>query len=292
MVSKQLNMYEGTSNSERAGTIQSEDDPPKFSKEPKQRGISVVILNKDRPEFIGPLIKNLITQKLLCEKQGIEIQVLIGDTGTDDPQVLALYEEIDGRCTVIKGLKYHFARLNNLISFTQAHCTNILFLNNDISFPAEKSILYSMFFHMEQRSSPGILGACLWYPDGRLQHGGIDFSRHSSTRSLPFHLHYRKEVPWVLFTSPGVVPSVTGACLMISSSLFEIIGGMNESYAVECQDVDLCLSARRLGFSCECINFGPIIHVENGTRPKGEENWSDRFQLLRRWGSFIEAHII
>lgn len=292
LVTNDLDIYDGTSNRERAKIVQCTDNPRKFSKEPKHRGISVVILNKDRLEFIAPLIKSLIRQKRLCEKQRIEIQLLIGDTGTRDPQVLALYDEMNGQCTVIKGLKYHFAALNNLISFNQVHCTNILFLNNDISFPEEKSIFCSMFSHMEQRSSPGILGACLWYPDGRLQHGGIDFFRDGSTRCLPFHLQYRKEVPWVSFTSPGVVPAVTGACLMISSSLFQIIGGMKESYAVECQDIDLCLSARRLGFSCECINFGPIIHVENGTRPKGEENWSDRFQLLRRWGSFIEAHII
>ena len=82
---------------------------------------------------------------------------------------------------------------------------------------------------------------------------------------------------------------MTGACLMVRSPVFAACGGFSTAYAAECQDVDLCLRARRLGQNVVLVNAGTIIHLENGTRPKQDENWKDRQLFMRRWSAFIEA---
>ena len=82
---------------------------------------------------------------------------------------------------------------------------------------------------------------------------------------------------------------MTGAFLMIDSDLFARVGGFDEEYEAECQDIDLCLRVRRLGVKCRVLDAGRLVHIENATRPKGEENWSDRALFLRRWSSYIET---
>lgn len=287
-----LALYKYTSNIERARMIQKPEPPTGFCEKPTHRGISVVILNKDKPEYIVPLLRNILVQKARCAQVGVEIQLLVGDTGSTDTKVLAVYEELKNDCVIEMGLEYHFSRCNNLIAFSKAHCEYVLFLNNDIVFPDGETPFLSMFEHIKAHTSTGALGACLWYPNGTIQHAGIDFFRSRKIRCLPFHVSAREKVTHNALHSPGIVPAITGACLMMPSDLFERIGGMNERYTAESQDVDLCLSVRRFGFECECMNFGQIIHIENGTRPKGEENWADRRLFLRKWGAFIEADII
>jgi GT2 family glycosyltransferase len=70
--------------------------------------------------------------------------------------------------------------------------------------------------------------------------------------------------------------------------LFAKVGGFDERYAAECQDSDLCLRVNRLGVGCRVLDAGPLVHIENATRPKGEENWLDRALFIRRWSSYIE----
>ena len=79
---------------------------------------------------------------------------------------------------------------------------------------------------------------------------------------------------------------------MTSFYLFEAVGGMDEAYQAECQDVALCLSLDRIGFYSLIVFTGNVIHIENGTRDKGEECWKDRRRFLRKWGSYIESRFL
>jgi len=85
------------------------------------------------------------------------------------------------------------------------------------------------------------------------------------------------------------VKAVTGAFLMIKADLFESVDGFDEIYQAECQDVDLCLKVHRLGKRIGMCDVGPLVHLENATRPKGEENWRDRSIFIRRWSTYLES---
>ena len=82
--------------------------------------------------------------------------------------------------------------------------------------------------------------------------------------------------------------AVTGACLLTRSALFADVGGFDEVYRTECQDIALCLAMRRRGFKMAVINAGRIIHLENATRPAGSEDWHDRQRFVRKWASFMD----
>ena len=76
---------------------------------------------------------------------------------------------------------------------------------------------------------------------------------------------------------------------MVRSGLFAQVGGFDEAYQAECQDVDLCLRLKRLGYDIQIGDFGRLVHLENATRPTGEENWEDRSLYMRRWSGFVST---
>jgi hypothetical protein len=49
------------------------------------------------------------------------------------------------------------------------------------------------------------------------------------------------------------------------------------------------LKLKRLGYDIQIGDFGRLIHLENATRPTGEENWEDRTLYMRRWSGFVST---
>jgi GT2 family glycosyltransferase len=289
----ELEPYAKTSNPARARRAEGvTGHPAGFVHAQRREGISVIILNKDKPEYICPLLESLVRQKRACGAAGIAVEILVGDTGSTSPQVWSTYEALAAEVTVVRDLKYHFSRCNNRVAFGASTCSQLLFLNNDIILPEGVDVLGTLWRRMVEKPELGAQGVCLWFPDGTIQHAGMDFFREPEVRGLSFHPHARERHDPAVFPSPGKLGAVTGAFLHMPSHLYGKVGGMLEDYGAECQDVDLCLAVRRLGYEIECINVGHVIHIENGTRPKGEENWADRRLFLRRWNAFLEATIL
>jgi GT2 family glycosyltransferase len=142
---------------------------------------------------------------------------------------------------------------------------------------------------LEKDAFRGIVGTLLRYPDDRIQHEGISFFREGPLRGLCYHPGHRQRLEPPRTGTAVSTPAVTGACMMIKSALFQRLDGFDEEYAEECQDVDLCLAARRLGFSTHLVYPGRVVHLENATRPKDSEEWPDRQRFVRKWGAFVEA---
>jgi GT2 family glycosyltransferase len=282
-------LYNNTTNLERASLVLEQSQKSSFTQKPECRGISVVILNKDKPERIVPLLQNLERQKACCAQAGIEIQILVGDTGSTDPKVLEFYDAINNDCSITKELDYHFSKCNNLIAFTKARCENVLFLKSNIVFPSEDTPLLRMYEYISKQPSTGVLGTYLWHPDGSVSHAGMDFFLDKEKRVLSSHPFTCESLVHNALNTTMSAAAVTGACLLIPSHLFELVGGFNDRYNVECQDIDLCFSVRRLGFQCECMNIGHVIYGENSECPEDAENSADWSLFLRRWRSFVEA---
>lgn len=252
-------------------------------------GLAVLILTKDRPEYILPLTHALIAAEPAFAALGLELRIIIGDTGSEDQEVLALYRSLPACCRLITGLDYQFSRCNNQLLAHAQDLDTVLFLNNDIAFDDAADALLQLRTAVHAEPAIGIVGALLQFPDGTVQHQGIAAFEQGPLRG--FVHHPGAHAPTTL--KPGeqrTCLAVTGALLMARSDALQVTGGFDESYAAECQDVDLCLAAARGGFASAVQHVGKIIHYENGTREIGEENWADRRRLMRRWHNWIEAH--
>jgi len=274
----------------RAAEINEGRQWPNLVTQCRRPGLSIIILNLNKPELIVPLLGQLRCQQDHFKQHGITLEIVIGDTGSTSLETIACLQELQKNldCVVLFDLPYNFSRCNNRLAYEHSSCEMLLFLNNDIILSSD-TMLLDLYQSASRRSDVGIFGALLFFPDGSVQHAGVDFIRDLEFRGLCYHplSHTRKSVE--SFPKEIEAPAVTGAFLCIRSILFQEIGGFDERYSAECQDIDLCLAALRHGFPSLTLNLGATVHLENSTRPKNEENWADRQRFLRKWGSFIEA---
>ena len=282
-----LDPYAAADNWSRAAAVEAQPpDIPRASRDWRP-GLSVVILSLDRYELIGPLIDQLLEARSRLEASGHALQVIIGDTGSKDGRVLGKYEEHRAEITAVRGLRYHFSRCNNRLFSEHVVFGKVLFLNNDIIFADAAESLLALVREMDGAPDVGVVGAILTYPDGRVQHAGIDFLRSGPLRGLPYHPRHRQSAEALgVVARASDCPAVTGACRAIRSRLFADLGGFDEGYRTEGQDAALCLAAWRVGYRCRLVPAGRIDHLENATRPAGSEDWFDRQRFVRRWGSF------
>lgn len=279
-------MYAGTTNLQRAEAISTTAPTPPPSTRP---GLAVAILNLDRPDLLLPLLDVLAEGPAVFGAAGLEFRVLVGDTGSTDPAVLARYARATDEpwLQVVAGMSYQFSRCNNELLDLAGDLDRYLLLNNDVVLPSVVPLL-EMARHFDSHERVGVVGLRLDFPDGSIQHAGIDFFTQGDFAWLPFHPgggthsdHRPGRAQDLLAT--------TGAALMTRADLWWLIGGLDDSYEMECQDVDYCLAARRLGATVKVLDAGPVVHLENATRGGGSQHADDRRLFLRRWRSFLEA---
>jgi GT2 family glycosyltransferase len=189
--------------------------------------------------------------------------------------------------TVEYGMKYQFSRCNNDL-FRNVRTNTVLFLNNDVLINDNPESIKMAYDLLHSNENTAAVSAVLHFENGTLQHGGIDFLHIPSHEGFCYHPGAQQ--PWE--SQPGrsfPMAAGTGAFLMVRSELFARVGGFDEAYQAECQDVDLCLKLKRLGYDIQIGDFGRLVHLENATRPIGEENWQDRSLYMRRWSGFVST---
>lgn len=279
-------MYADTSNLDRAEAITTTAPQPV---PPHRPGLAVAILNLDRSDLLLPLLDVLAEGPAAFAAVGMEFQVLVGDTGSTDAAVLERYARAaeEPWLQVRTGMTYQFSRCNNQLLAEAANLDRYLLLNNDVVLPSIDPLL-EMAQHFDSHERVGVVGIRLDFPDGTVQHAGIDFFPDGEFARLPYH-------PGGGTNSdhrPGRamdLMATTGAALMTRADLWWRIGGLDEAYEAECQDVDFCLAARRLGATVKVLDAGPVVHLESATRDQGAHNVADRRLFLRRWRSFLDA---
>jgi GT2 family glycosyltransferase len=143
-----------------------------------------------------------------------------------------------------------------------------------------------MYVALNDDQKTGIVGSFLTYPDGRLQHGGVSIIEEGDSKGLCYHPGHGTVFKKPAINSVISISAVTGACLLIRSDLFVSCGMFDIQYETEAQDIDLCFQARRLGYQSLLCYPGEVQHLENATRPKGEENNQDRARFVRKWAVF------
>ena len=170
----------------------------------------------------------------------------------------------------------------------------LLFLNPDCICLPDLSKKLGEF--LEHYPRVGIVGGMLLGEDGKEQGGGRRaeptiwraFTRASGLwrlwRRSDFHLEYQK-----ISEEPVEVDAVSGACLMIRREVFKEIGGFDEGYFLHCEDLDLCVSAKRRGWQVFSCSAARVFHSKGvcGTGKSLFVEWHKHKGMLR----FFQKHI-
>jgi GT2 family glycosyltransferase len=157
---------------------------------------------------------------------------------------------------------FNFSRKCN-VGASAATGAVLLFLNDDTEL-IEPDSIQQMVGYLEE-TDLGMVGAKLRFADGRVQHAGHVYP------GCPAHALYRwpdsSVGPHRMMLVARECSGVTAAASAMRRELFESLGGFNEAFPVNFNDVDLCLRVRRAGYR---IVWSPHIewfHFESVTRP-------------------------
>jgi GT2 family glycosyltransferase len=222
--------------------------------------VTVVIPTRNRADLLHTCIEGLKRANYP------DLNVIIIDNESDDPETIALLEGLRGEgCSVVSVAgPFNFSALNN-VAAKVARAEFLCFLNNDVEM-IDRDWL-ALLVRQATRPDIGAVGARLLYPDRTVQHAGV----FTGIGGGAGHGHrFQREEDGGYFHRahlPQRVSAVTAACLVVSREKFRSVGGFDEeNFPVAFNDVDLCLKLNQMGWQSFYEPRATLIHHESKSR--------------------------
>ena len=201
-------------------------------------------------------------------------EMILIENNSTDPETFRYYESLadDPRIRVVRYEGgFNYSAINNF-GFQHAKGDQILLLNNDTEVLSPDWIQEMLMF--AQREDVGAVGAKLYYPDHTIQHAGLGVGILNVAGH--YHRGFDGDAPGYFgrLAYAQNVTAVTGACLMIPRRVYEAVHGLDESFAVAFNDVDLCMRVREAGYLVVFTPFAELTHYEFTSR--GQEDTPEK----------------
>ena len=228
----------------------------------KKAPISIVIPTRDHGADVDRCLRSIF------ERDGYgDFEVLLVDNGSTDRASLRTFEGWAQRDDRVRVLRYdhpfNFSSINNY-AVAQSSSEYLLFLNNDTE--VITSDWLEAMVEQAQRPSIGVVGALLFYPDNTVQHAGVIVGLGGVAGHG--HKDYPRSHPgyFGMLRAINNYSALTAACVMMRRSVFDEVGGFDESLAVAFNDVDLCLKVRDAGYNNVYLPHVQLYHFESKSR--------------------------
>jgi GT2 family glycosyltransferase len=139
----------------------------------------------------------------------------------------------------------------------------LLLMNSDV-LPDKPGWLGAMTRFYDSTTNVGALAPKLLYEDGSIQNAGMYFYRQPGM-DLWTDAHYYRGLHRAFPPAnvPRRVPLVSGACLMISTALYQELGGLQGRYVQgDYEDSDLCMRLMEMGRDNWYLPEAEVFHLE------------------------------
>ncbi len=253
--------------------------------------VSIMIPNKDHVPDLELCLKSVYS---LSTYKNFEVIVI--ENNSTQASTFEFYAEAQKKYPRLRVIRwereFNYSAINNF-GFEHAKGEYVILLNNDIEILTPSWIEEMLMF--TQRSDVGAAGMMLYYPDDTVQHAGVilglgDVAGHS-------HKYFKRgdEGYFLRLTVAQNYSAVTAAAMMVKSSVYREVGGLEESYAVAFNDVDLCMKIRRAGYNIVWTPYAEAYHYESKSRgfednPEKIERFRGEINNFRsRWLPELEA---
>lgn len=253
-----------------------------------------------------PLVSIVIpTAGKLAESNGATVDLvaqavgsLIGKTAYRQYEIILVADEAGLQPTtleVLEGARYRVLthRANGPFNFSRkvnegvaaAAGEHVLLFNDDLEvFDGE---WLSAMLEYSQDPAIGAVGPKLLYPDGRLQHVGMLLG----VNGIAAHAFHQQPGGLPGYFGSAIGPrnfsAVTGACLMTRKAVFNEVGGFDETFPIDFNDVDYCLRVRRAGYRIVYTPYARLFHHESASFGARQQDPDGIAEMKRRWGPEI-----
>lgn len=226
--------------------------------------VSVIIPTINQLPLLQKCLDSLLNQTIYDN-----LEIILVDTGSNDPEVLAYYQTLreDTRIKklVYEQSKFNFSAANNQ-GVRESAGEYLLFLNNDTK--AINPDWLEEMVRWAQLPEIGVVGATLLFPDDTLQHAGVVVGMSGHANHLfagmrePFNTYFGKSGWYRNFSA------VTAACMMIPKAVFEQVGGFDNRYELVFSDIELCVRIVWQGYRAMVTPYAHLYHYEGRSRGK------------------------
>jgi GT2 family glycosyltransferase len=251
--------------------------------------VSIIIPTRDRLDLLGRAVES-VRKRTTYPNYDI---LVVDNASTDQATIeyLAARQQTGEIDVITDQGSFNFSRLVNA---AVAHTANelIVLLNND-TYVIEPGWLDELVAHALQ-CDVGAVGAKLLYPNGRIQHAGVvvgvgGYSGHVHRRLAADHIDHVGRL-----RVPHEVSAVTAACLAVRRQNWDGVGGFDETFVVDFNDIDFCLRLRRRGLRNIWTPHAVLGHEESASRRGDTGTPTPRFiaeakLFAARWQDEIQA---
>ncbi len=232
--------------------------------------VSILIPNKDHADDLEKCLYSIWSKT-----EWDNFEVIVIENNSTDPATFAYYKDAEKRYEGLKVVTwpekgFNFSAINNF-GRKAAQGEYLLLLNNDVEV-RNGDWLTELLRQCAHPGGAAICGAILYYPDETLQHAGVvtglgGYAGHS-------HKYKKAGGSGYLFRAATVqdFSAVTGACLLVRTSVWDEVKGLDEKFAVAFNDVDFCLRVRDKGYRIVWTPYAQLTHYESKSRGGDEKD--------------------
>jgi len=254
-------------------------------KAPLTGKVSIVIPTKDKTEVLATCVHSIFNK---TDHPNFEVIVL--SNNSKEPAFFSFMHEMER----LQPERFRWYENNEPFNFsalmnfgtTKATGEQILFLNNDTE------VIHGDWLRImhswSQRPSIGAVGVKLLYHNDTIQHAGVIIGLGGVAGHT--FVGYHKDGPGYFnyINTVNNNSAVTAACMMVQRNKLERVGGWEELFTVEYNDVDLCLRLREAGFNNVYVPDVSLYHFESLTRGHPHMTKESYERHLREVGLFKE----
>ena len=211
-------------------------------------------------------------------------EVLVVDDGSSEASKRFLDELPQPIRVLTNEENMGFAKSNNRAA-AEARGEYLILINNDLVL--QRGWLDAMLSVVNSGLSDRIVGNIqINRFTGKVDHVGKYFDEGLNPRH--FGQLYEELFPWKPPVDFYPFPSVTAACWLLKKSVFEQLGGFDESYRNGFEDDDFCLRAQSAGYEVGVSFRSWVYHCVSRSAGRKTHEDRNRSLFLERWSDTLK----
>ncbi|MDX2165368.1 MAG: glycosyltransferase family 2 protein [Gammaproteobacteria bacterium] len=211
--------------------------------------VSVIIVNYNTRDLVKRCIDSVLNQK------NSHFEIIVVDNASQDNSVEILKGYGDKIILIANDHNHGFGKANN-IGFKRVSGKNIFLLNPDAVL-TDNLTLEKLRDYLKNNTTCGIVGPVVMQNERMIQPQYV----------YPGQNHLMKN----LEALPGKIAWIIGASMFVRREVYEKLNGFDEDYFLYCEEVDLCLRARRAGWNIQVAQNVQVEHIGAASEKKSSK---------------------
>lgn len=225
---------------------------------------AVVILNWNTNGYLEKFVPGI-----LHSLEGTDAELVVADSASTDGSMEMMAEKFPEVRRITLDKNYGFTGgYNRALSMIEAEY--YVLINSDIE--VQDGWLQPLTETLDRNPEVGACAPKLhsWYEKDMFEYAGaaggyLDSFGFPLCRGRIMNMVEKDEGQ---YDSPADVFWATGACLMIRSSLFRELGGLDDRFFAHMEEIDLCWRLQLNGYRIRIVPQSTVYHLGGGTLPQ------------------------